>query len=158
MRLAGFSFAASPLNSHGGSAAKKFPQAQDSRRLHRLSAMKHQATLRKESLKNQKSELVTWTWSSSLKTRNRLVQLLKRSLFQENELDVLAGSESWLNSSVKNAKVEMKFPDWIDRRKLVFSVHVCKYTRASLKTKVSKDRTSDLSGFQQLRLQVQHME
>ena len=96
----------------------------------------------------------------SLKTRNHLVQLLKRSLFQENELDVLAGSESWLNSSVKNAKVEMKFPDWTDRRKLVFSAHVCnyKYTRASLKTKVSKDLTSDLSGFQQRRLQVQHME
>ena len=55
----------------------------------------------------------------SLKTRNHLGQLLKRSLVQGNELDVLAVSESWLNSSVKNAKVEIEFPDWIDRRKLV---------------------------------------
>ena len=54
-----------------------------------------------------------------LKTRNHLVQLLKRSLVQGNELDVLAVSETWLNSSVKNAKVEIEFPDWIDRRKLV---------------------------------------
>lgn len=48
-----------------------------------------------------------------MKTRNHLVQL--RSLFEENELDVLAVSESWLNSSVKNAEVEIqgyKFPDW----------------------------------------------
>ena len=39
----------------------------------------------------------------SLKNRDHLVQL--RSLVQENGLGILAVSESWLNSSVKNAEV-----------------------------------------------------
>ena len=81
----------------------------------------------------------------SLKTRNHLVQL--RSLVQENELDVLAVSESWLNSSVKNAEVEIQ--DYkisrLDRQKKIGGV-VCIYKRASFKTKVLKD------------LQEQHME
>ena len=42
----------------------------------------------------------------SLKNRDHLVQL--RSLAQENDLDILAVSESRLNSSVKNAKVEIQ--------------------------------------------------
>ena len=42
----------------------------------------------------------------SLKNRDHLVQL--RSLVQENKLDILAVSESWLNSSVKNAQVEIQ--------------------------------------------------
>ena len=41
-----------------------------------------------------------------MKTRNHLVQL--RSLCEENELDVLSVSESWLNSSVKNPEVEIQ--------------------------------------------------
>lgn len=42
----------------------------------------------------------------SLKNRDHLVQL--RLLVQENGLDILAVSESWLNSSVKNAEVEIQ--------------------------------------------------
>ena len=81
----------------------------------------------------------------SLKTRNHLVQL--RSLVQENELDVLAVSESLLNSSVKNAEVEIQRYkiSRLDKQTKIGGVYSI-YERASFKTMLLKG------------LQVQHME
>ena len=91
-------------------------------------------------IKNQ-----NWSSESAIYEDQELVQL--RSLFEENELDVLAVSESWLNSSVKNAEVEIQGykKSRLDRQNKIGG-GVCIYKRASFKTKVLKD------------LQVQHME
>lgn len=70
----------------------------------------------------------------SLRNRDHLVQL--RSLVQENELDIVAVTESWLNSSVKNAEVEIQGYKIfrLDREKKVGG-GVCIYTPVSLRTK-----------------------
>ena len=83
----------------------------------------------------------------SLKNRDHLVQL--RSLVQENDLYILAVSESWLNSSVKNAEVEIQgYKIFRLYREKKIGGGVCIYTRASLKTTVLKDLTSATSVFQ----------
>ena len=76
----------------------------------------------------------------SFKTRSHLLQV--RELMREKDYDVLAVSESWLNSTVTN-KVE------IDGYKLTrldrpgkSGGGVCVYTRSSLKVK----RLKDMSG------------
>ena len=75
----------------------------------------------------------------------------------EKEYGILAVSESWLNSSVTNAEVEIEGYNLIrlDRPKHRAG-GVCVYVRRSLKSKVLKDlsRISD-SGFHQLWVQVQ---
>ena len=47
----------------------------------------------------------------SLKKRDHLLQL--RCLVKEKDYDVFALSESWLNSSISNAEVEIE--DWIEQ-------------------------------------------
>lgn len=92
----------------------------------------------------------------SLKNRDHLIQL--RMLTREKAFDILAISESWLNSTVTNAEIE------IDGYKLFRQDRlrkkgggVCVYTRASLKTKVLKELSAiSNSGFQQLWLEIQH--
>ena len=91
----------------------------------------------------------------SLKTRSHLLQV--RELMQEKDYDVLAVSESWLNSTVTNAEVE------IDGYKLTrldrqgkSGGGVCAYTRSSLKVKRLKDMSEiSESGFHQLWMQIQ---
>lgn len=75
--------------------------------------------------------LISQSLDLKLKTRSHLLQV--RELMREKDYDVLAVSESWLNSTVTNAKVE------IDRYKLTrldqlgkTGGKVCLYTRSSL--------------------------
>ena len=86
----------------------------------------------------------------SLKNRNHIVQI--RELMREKDYDVLAVSESWLNSTVTNAEIE------IEGYKLtrLDRLHktgggVCVFTKAPLKVEYLKDRSgiSEL-GFHQL--------
>ena len=91
----------------------------------------------------------------SLKTRGHLLQV--RELMREKDYDVLAVSESWLNSTVTNAEVE------IDGYKLTrldrlgkSGGGVCVYTRSSFKVKRLKDMSEiSESGFHQLWMQIQ---
>ena len=91
----------------------------------------------------------------SLKTRSHLLQV--RELMREKDYNVLAVSESWLNSTVTNAEVE------IDGYKLTrldrlgkSGGGVCVYTRSSLKVKRLKDMSEiSESGFHQLWMQIQ---
>ena len=96
----------------------------------------------------------------SLKTREHLIQV--RNLIDEKKYAILAISESWLNSSVKNAEVEIDGYSLsrLDRprnMKNEFGGGVCAYMRKTLKSKVLKDLSgiSD-TGFHQLWMQVQH--
>ena len=72
-------------------------------------------------------------------------------------MDVLAISESWLNSTTKNAEVEIagyKITR-LDRTKTVWG-GVCIYTRSSLKVKRLKEMSvTSETGFQQLWVQIQ---
>ena len=72
-------------------------------------------------------------------------------------MDVLAISESWLNSTTKNAEVEIagyKITR-LDRTKTVWG-GVCVYTRSSLKVKRLKEMSvTSETGFQQLWVQIQ---
>ena len=93
--------------------------------------------------------------SSTLKNRSHIVQM--RELMREKDYDVLAVSESWYNSTVSNAEIEMvgykvTRLDRLDKT----GGGVCVYTRASLKVKRLKDisRISE-SGFHQLWIQIQ---
>ncbi|CAB4005080.1 Hypothetical predicted protein [Paramuricea clavata] len=92
----------------------------------------------------------------SLKKREHLIQI--RLLMQENKFDVLAVSESWLTSSVRNEEVEifgysLSRLDWRGRS----GGGVCAYIKSSLKKKVLRDLTEiSESGFHQLWLQIQH--
>ena len=79
----------------------------------------------------------------------------------EKKYAILAISESWLNSSVKNAEVEIDGYSLsrLDRprnMKNEFGGGVCAYMRRTLKSKVLKDLSgiSD-TGFHQLWMQVQ---
>ena len=80
-----------------------------------------------------------------------------RGLMREKDYDVFAVSESWLNSTVTNADVE------IDGYKLTrldrlgkSGGGVCVYTRSSLKVKRLKDMSEiSESGFHQLWMQIQ---
>ena len=91
----------------------------------------------------------------SVKERNHLIQL--RELMREKNYDVLAISESWLNSTTTNAEVEIagyKITR-LDRTKTVGG-GVCIYTRSSLKVKRLKEMSvTSETGFQQLWVQIQ---
>ena len=96
----------------------------------------------------------------SLKTREYLIQV--RNLMDEKKYAILAISESWLNSSVKNAEVEIDGYSLsrLDRPRIMkneFGGGVFAYIRKTLKSKVLKDLSgiSD-TGFHQLWMQVQH--
>ena len=92
----------------------------------------------------------------SLKNRNHLIQL--RNIAEEKNYGIIAISESWLNSTVSNAEVEivgykLSILDRLNKT----GGGVCVYTRRSLKTKVLRDLTGiSNSGFHQLWLQIQH--
>ena len=96
----------------------------------------------------------------SLKTREHLIQV--RNLMDEKKYAILAISKSWLNSSVKNAEVEIDGYSLLrlDRPRNIkneFGGGVCAYMPKTLKSKLLKDLSgiSD-TGFQQLWMQVQH--
>lgn len=91
----------------------------------------------------------------SVKERNHLIQL--RELVREKNYDVLAISESWLNSTTTNAEVEIAGYKLIrlDRLKKKGG-GVCVYTRSSLKIKRLKEMSvTSETGFQQLWVQIQ---
>ena len=91
----------------------------------------------------------------SIKNRNHLIQI--RQLVSDNKVDVLAISETWLNSSILNAEVEIQGYR-IHRldRKYKRGGGVCIYVRNNLKSKVLKDLSyiSNL-GLHQLWVQIQ---
>ncbi|XP_068680135.1 uncharacterized protein [Montipora foliosa] len=92
----------------------------------------------------------------SLKNRDHLVQL--QTLVSEKGFDVLAISESWLNSTVSNVEVEIGgYKLFRQDRLRKRGGGVCVYIRTSLKAKVLKElcAISD-SGFQQFWLEIQH--
>lgn len=92
----------------------------------------------------------------SLKNRDHLTQM--RQLAHDTNLDIIAISESWLNSTVINAEVEIAGYKLsrVDRLGKPGG-GVCVYTRSSLKTKVLKDLSGiSAMGFHQLWIQVQH--
>lgn len=92
----------------------------------------------------------------SLKNRDHLVQL--QMLTSEKGFDVLAISESWLNSTVSNAGVEIsRYKLFRQDRLRKKGGCVCVYIRTSLDAKVLKEfcAISD-SGFQQFWLEIQH--
>ena len=92
----------------------------------------------------------------SLKKREHLIQI--RLLMQENKFDVLAVSESWLTTSVRNEEVEI-FGYSLSRldRRGRSGGGVCAYIKSSLKKKVLRDLTEiSESSFHQLWLQIQH--
>ncbi|CAB4002993.1 Hypothetical predicted protein [Paramuricea clavata] len=92
----------------------------------------------------------------SLKKREHLIQI--RLLMQENKFDVLAVSESWLTSSVRNEEVKI-FGYSLSRldRRGRSGGGVCAYIKSSLKKKVLRDLTEiSESRFHQLWLQIQH--
>ena len=92
----------------------------------------------------------------SIKNRNHLIQI--RELVSDNKVDViLAISETWLNSSILNAEVEIQGYR-IHRLDLKYKRGggVCIYVRNNLKSNVLKDLSyiSDL-GLHQLWVQIQ---
>ena len=91
----------------------------------------------------------------SIKNRNHLIQI--RELISDNKVDVLAISETWLNSSISNAEVEIQGYK-IHRldRKRKRGGGVCIYIRNNLKSKVLNDLSyiSDL-GLHKLWVQIQ---
>lgn len=92
----------------------------------------------------------------SLKNRDHLLQL--RILIQEKGYDIFTVSESWLNSTVSNAEVEIEGYKLtrLDRTGKLGG-GVCVYTRSLLKTQILKELTEiSSSGFHQLWMQVQH--
>ena len=91
----------------------------------------------------------------SLKNRSHIVQM--RDLMREKDYDIFAVSESWLNSTVTNAEIEMEGykVTRLDRLDKIGG-GVCVYTRATLKVKRLKDISGiSESGFHQLWMQVQ---
>ena len=92
----------------------------------------------------------------SLKNKDHLTQL--RLLMSDKNYDVLAISETWLNSTVTDAELKLEGRKIFRQdRKNQEGGGVCVYTRASFKTKVLKEISgiSDL-GFQQLWVRIQH--
>ena len=92
----------------------------------------------------------------SFKNRDHLIEM--RQLAHENNYNVIAISESWLNSSVINTEVEIAGYKLYRMDRLNKSGGgVCVYTRCSLKIKVLKDLSGiSALGFHQLWIQVQH--
>lgn len=91
----------------------------------------------------------------SLKNRSHILQM--RELVREKDYDVLAISESWLNSTVTNAEIEIEGY----RLTRLDRLHkagggVCVYTKVALKVKRLKEISGiSESGFHQLWIQVQ---
>ena len=82
----------------------------------------------------------------SITNRNHLIQI--RELVSDNKVDVLAISETWLNSSILKAEVEIQgYRIHRLNRKHKGGGVVCIYVRNNLKSKVLKDLSciSDLS-------------
>ena len=91
----------------------------------------------------------------SLKNKKHLIQL--RNFAQEENYGILAVSESWLNSTVTNAEVEIVGYKLSRLDRLNKTGGVCVYTQNSLKTKVLRELNGiSNSGFHQLWLQIQH--
>ena len=91
----------------------------------------------------------------SIRNRNHLIQV--RELVFDQKPDMLALSETWLNSSTSNAEVEIQeYKIYKLDRKHKKGGGVCIYVRNDFKTKVLKDH-SYISPvcFRQLWLQVQ---
>ena len=81
-----------------------------------------------------------------------------RKLAEENNSNIIAISESWLNTTFTNEEVEIAGYklSMLDKLKKPGG-GLCVCTRSSLKTKVLKDLTViSNTGFHQLWLQVQH--
>ena len=119
-------------------------------------AAKTKATTQPSTSKFVKSKLqIAHLNVRPVKERNHLIQL--RELMREKNYDVLAISESWLNSITTNAEVEIagyKITR-LDRTKKVGG-GVCVYTRSSLKIKRLKEMSvTSETGFQQLWVQIQ---
>jgi hypothetical protein len=93
----------------------------------------------------------------SLKKRDHLLQL--RCLVKVKDYDVFAVSESWLNSTISNAEVEIEGYKLsrLDRTRKSGG-WVCVYTRTSLKVKILTELTEiSPSGSHQLRMHVQYI-
>ena len=91
----------------------------------------------------------------SIKNRNHLIQI--RELVYDKKVDVLAISQTWLNSTISNAEVEIQGYK-IHRldRKRKRGGGVCIYIRNNLKSKLLNDLSYiSYSGLHQLRVQVQ---
>ena len=119
-------------------------------------AAKTKATTQPSTSKFLKSKLqIAHLNLRSVKERNHLIQL--RELMREKNYDVLAISESWLNSTTTTTEVEIagyKITR-LDRTKKVGG-GVCVYTRSSLKIKRLKEMSvTSETGFQQLWVQIQ---
>ena len=91
--------------------------------------------------------------AQSLKNRDHLIQI--RVIAQN--VDILAISESWLNSSISNAEIEIQdYEKYRLDRKCTKSRGVCIYVRNKFKTKMLKDLTYiSSSGFHQVWVQIQ---
>ena len=115
-------------------------------------AAKTKATTQPSTSKFLKSKLqIAHLNVRPVKERNHLIQL--RELMHEKNYDVLAISESWLNSTTTTAEVEIATR--LDRTKKVGG-GVCVYTRSSLKIKHRKEMSvTSETGFQQLWVQIQ---
>ena len=91
----------------------------------------------------------------SIRNRNHLIQV--RELVVDKKIDILALSETWLNSSTTNAEVKIQeYNIYRLDRKHKKGGGVCIYVRNDFKTKVLKN-LSYISpvGFHQLWLQIQ---
>ena len=92
----------------------------------------------------------------SLKNREHFLQI--KDMIHEENYDIFAVSESWLNSTVRNAEVEITGYSLSPLDRFGKSGGgVCVYVKSTLKYTVLKDLTeiSD-SGFHQLWIQIQH--
>ena len=92
----------------------------------------------------------------SLKKRGHFIQI--RNLARDKNYEVISLSETWLNSSVKNAEINIEGYKLFRQDRLgMRGGGVGVYIRVPLKAKVLKDMSSTSnSGFYQLWLQVQH--
>ncbi len=76
----------------------------------------------------------------SIRNRNHLIQV--RELVFNEKPDILALSETWLNSSTTNAEVEIReYKIYRLDRKHKKGGSVCIYVRNDFKTKVLKDQS-----------------
>ena len=120
-------------------------------------AAKTKATTQPSTSKFLKSKLqIAHLNVRPVKERNHLIQL--RELMREKNYDVLAISESWLNSTTTTT-AEVQIAGYkITRLDSIKKVGggVCVYTRSSLKIKRPKEMSvTSETGFQQLWVQIQ---
>ena len=91
----------------------------------------------------------------SIKNRNHLIQV--RELMKDRNCDILALSESWLNSTVTNAEVEIEGFKLTRLDRLgKTGGGVCVYSKSSVKVKCLKNITGISEfGFHQLWMLIQ---